>query len=293
MKPFTSASRIYYELVFANGKCKADLSFLQKNYHVYYPPELLSKYAIVAQIQAISPKTDQGSIEYKLLGTEASLPFAVLAENGAIILMNSTIIDDDPYCVVLVAENGNGRQTNATIQLGGRYQVNCSFDYSSQPLFEHVLGGAHNLPFDYTKAREEFLNNSIRTPLITTTEEPGDKWTITDVINPESTLPILTTTTTESVLVPDKILSSTSKKPIVEEIETTLMTTTKKVVSTTTVLPVFTAKITEGYTYNPKSQIELMTSSAESIDMACKKKDEMPMLQVLCDLSRSVFRTNA
>lgn len=249
---------------------------------------------IVAQIQAISPKKEKEPIHYKLLSTETSLPFAVLAENGAVIFINSTGMDDDPYCAILVAQNGNGRQTNATFQFGGRDRIDCSVN-SSQSLSEHVLGGAHNLPFDYKKAKEEFLNNSLRIPLTTTTEEPGDKWT--DLINPESTLSILTTQTTESIASPDEILSSTTARiqSTISTVKKVELTTAKtNFIEKTTVFPVYTAKeINTFYPYSPQAQIELMMSNAKSIDMACKNRDRMPMLQVLCDLAKSVFRTHA
>lgn len=61
---------------------------------------------------------NEHQVEYKLLSTEPDLPFAILAGNGAIVFMNSTAADSKPRCAVLVAEDGNARLTNATIQLG-------------------------------------------------------------------------------------------------------------------------------------------------------------------------------
>lgn len=196
------------------------MSFLQRNYHIPYPADALSKYSIVAQIQAIAPKnaayTQDQPVEYKLMSTEPDLPFAVLAENGAVIFMNSTSIDDKPHCALLVAEDGRAQLTNATIQLGGRRSINCTID-SNSTLFQHVLGGAHNLPFDFNKVRDEFLNNSLSSrttplpPIETTTEMPGDEWTnevSTDIIGPHSTLIPLIKTTTEPIIEPDETLTS-------------------------------------------------------------------------------------
>lgn len=195
-----------------------------------------------------------------------------------------------------------------------------------------MLGGAHNLPFDYNKAREEFLNNSIRESqkvnLASTTEQPGDDWTTADpnnlstnLVDPQSTLSVLTTSTTELVLTPDGTLSTIKAFTSSPEAEVGLQTTTKFDASdvlltwqpktttaddnmlidmitiqtppTTSALPIVTGRgIRVNETYNSMTQIGSETSSAESVDMACKRRDEMPMLQVLCDLAKSVYRPN-
>ena len=144
-----------------------------------------------------------------------------ITENGAIIFMNTTSIDDKPRCAFLVAEDEQSRQANATIQLGGRRLINCTNAIPpNSTLFQHVLGGAHNLPFDYNKARDEFLSNSVAQhptpPSYTTTELPGDEWTpmqyddySTSNMGPQSTLPtIAPSTTAESLIQPDVTLTS-------------------------------------------------------------------------------------
>lgn len=174
----------------------------------------------MAQIQAIVPENtvpvNGHLVEYKLLSLEPNLPYAVLAENGAIIFMNATSINDQPHCAVLVAEDGEGRLTNATIQLGGRQQTNCTQPNSTAALYQHVLGGAHNLPFDYNIAIAEFLKNARESNLLpleeTTTEQPGDEWTTQEgeilFATPQSTLQSIATTTNEPIHEPDATLTS-------------------------------------------------------------------------------------
>lgn len=112
-----------------------------------------------------------------------------------------------------------------TFNLGGRTQINCSQPLQQETVFQHVLGGAHNLPFDYNKARSEFLNSSLGhsatvPPPETTTEQPGDEWTddsFAQFASPHSTLEPLTITTREHAHEPDVTLShiqlSTSSLP--------------------------------------------------------------------------------
>ncbi|CAD5222704.1 unnamed protein product [Bursaphelenchus okinawaensis] len=157
--PFTVDSKIYYEFIFSAPDCMPRQFFSQETYRIPIPPGLHNKYSILAQIQALGEDSNSKAFTYSLKSDEENFPYVILADSGSIINMDNNIRNRS-YCAVVEAKNPDGATVNSTVQLGGRRIERCDFN-NTDTLQDHTLGGVHNIPFDYDRARAEFLHKSI------------------------------------------------------------------------------------------------------------------------------------
>ncbi|CAD5232152.1 unnamed protein product [Bursaphelenchus xylophilus] len=253
--PFTNAQKIYYEFIFSSAECAAQKFFAQEEYRIPVPPGLHSKYSILAQIQALG---DQYT--YSLKSQQKNFPYAILGDSGSIINMYGDI-EGRGFCAVIEAEDSSGGRFNSSVQLGGERVEHCGVK-EDEKMQDHTLGGVYNIPFDYQKARNEFLHKSVaNVPPIPIYEDnvnvEVDENEVIYELEPDNGLtsteiPTSTVTTKEEVvlpaqvgLLPDRITGSSTPTTTASTTTTTYETSTSSATTSTETLSTTTPDTSE------------------------------------------------